>query len=163
VLRAGTVLHRIRSRARVAERVPDAVFRKRSLADQSDEAGFTLVEVIVALAMLSVGLTVLLGMISSGIGRTSTAERTAEAASLAQSLLAEVGTELAVGAEERNGVFPHGYRWHLTMRPYRASRDDAERRVQLYRVAAQVDWGEGTDQRSFALSTLRLGPKASRP
>jgi general secretion pathway protein I len=156
------MLNRARSRVSVAELLCDAVCRKRSLADQSDEAGFTLVEVIVALAMLSVGLTVLLGMISSGIGRTGTAERTAEAASLAQSLLAEAGTELAVGAEERNGTFPHGYRWHLMMQPYR-TRDDAERRIQLYRVAAQVDWGEGTDRRSFALSTLRLGPKAIRP
>src|SRR5689334_24993557 len=64
------------------------IVRERSASNRTGEAGFTLVEVIVALAMLSVGLTVLLGMISSGLGRTGTAERTAAAASLAQSLLA---------------------------------------------------------------------------
>nr|WP_315731399.1 MULTISPECIES: prepilin-type N-terminal cleavage/methylation domain-containing protein [unclassified Bradyrhizobium] len=135
----------------------------QSASKRRGEAGFSLVEVIVALAMLSVGLTVLLGMISNGLGRTGTAERTAEAVSLAQSLLAEVGAELAIKADLRAGEFPHGFRWHLTMRPYHPSREGGERGIELYQVSAQVDWDEGADQRSFELSTLRLGPRASRP
>jgi general secretion pathway protein I len=127
------------------------------------EAGFTLVEVIVALAMLSVGLTVLLGIISSSLSRTGIAERTAEAASLAQSLLAQAGTELAIGAGERDGVFPHDYRWHLTMRPYPSPHQAPERAIALYQVTAQVGWGEGAEQRSFVLSTLRFGPRTVRP
>ncbi|WP_409977601.1 MULTISPECIES: prepilin-type N-terminal cleavage/methylation domain-containing protein [unclassified Bradyrhizobium] len=141
----------------------DVIAPAQSASKRRGEAGFSLVEVIVALAMLSVGLTVLLGMISNGLGRTGTAERTAEAVSLAQSLLAEVGAELAIKADLRAGEFPHGFRWHLTMRPYHPSREGGERGIELYQVSAQVDWDEGADQRSFELSTLRLGPRASRP
>jgi general secretion pathway protein I len=125
----------------------------------ADEAGFTLVEVIVALAMLSVGLSVLLWMISNGLGRTEAAERMAAAGSLAQSLLAEVGTEIAIKPEQRDGLYPNGYRWHLKMLPHGDSRRSDERPVQLYRISAEIEWGEGAEQRSFALSTLRFGPR----
>lgn len=141
----------------------EAAHCERTLRQQTREAGFTLVEVIVALAMLSLGLTVLLGMISSGLGRTGIAERTAGAASLAQSLLAQAGTAFAVGASERDGEFQHGYRWHLSMRPYASPHEAPARAIALYHVTAQVGWGEGAEQRSFALSTLRFGPGAARP
>jgi general secretion pathway protein I len=126
-------------------------------------AGFTLVEVIVALAMLSLGLSVLLGMISSGLGRTASAERMAAAGSLAQSLLAEVGTELPIKMEERNGLFSDGYRWHLMMRLYDNTKEREERSIGLYQISAEIAWDEGTERRSFALSTLRFGPGVQRP
>ncbi|WP_316228462.1 prepilin-type N-terminal cleavage/methylation domain-containing protein [Bradyrhizobium sp. SZCCHNR1039] len=160
---ATSVLAKLKHRCAIPARLSRATLQERWASYRADEAGFTLVEVIVALAMLSVGLSVLFGMISSGLGRIGAAQRTAEAASLAQSLLAKVGTELAVGADARSGEFPHGFRWQLTMRPYHQSRDGTERRIELYLVLAQVDWDEGGDQRSFELSTLRLGPRATRP
>ncbi|CCE06195.1 hypothetical protein BRAS3843_1640005 [Bradyrhizobium sp. STM 3843] len=158
---ASVLVRRIGQCAMPARLLPGTIVQERS--SRTDEAGFTLVEVIVALAMLSVGLSILFGMISSGLGRTGTAERTAEAASLAQSLLADVGTELAVGVGARSGEFPHGFRWQLIMRPYHQSREGAERRIELYLVSAQVGWDEGAGQRSFELSTLRLGPRVTRP
>jgi general secretion pathway protein I len=139
----------LRSRARVAE--------------GKGEAGFTLVEVIVALAMLSLGLSVLLGMISSGLGRTASAAKMAEAGSLAQSLLAEVGTELPIKMEERNGLFSEGYRWHLRMRPYGGTKEREDGPLSLYQISAEIAWDEGTERRSFTLSTLRFGAGVQRP
>jgi general secretion pathway protein I len=133
------------------------------MANGKGEAGFTLVEVIVALAMLSLGLSVLLAMISSGLGRTASAGRMAEAGSLAQSLLAEVGTELPIKTEERNGLFSDGYRWHLTMRLYDNTKEREERPIGLYQISAEIAWDEGTERRSFTLSTLRFGAGVQRP
>ena len=126
------------------------------------DAGFTLVEVIVALAMLSVGLSVLLGQISSGLLRTANAERMAEAGSLAQSLLAEIGTDLPIKAEERYGQFPNGYRWRLKMRQYGGAKERAEWPVGLYVISTEVEWDEGTQQHSFGLTTLRVGPRVAQ-
>jgi general secretion pathway protein I len=155
------VAARLRSRLAAVRRQCGAIVRRRPLADEVGEAGFTLVEVIVALAILSAGLSVLLGMISTGLERTGIAGRTAEAASLAQSLLAQVGTEFPVRPDQRDGVFGNGDHWHLTMQPYRRSRDGAERAVELYQVSAQVEWMEGLEPRVFALSTLRLGQRTA--
>jgi general secretion pathway protein I len=157
----GLVTARLRSRLAAVRRRRDAIVRRRPLADEAGEAGFTLIEVIVALAMLSAGLSVLLGMISTGLERTGVAGRTAEAASLAQSLLAQIGTDFPIKPDQREGVFPNGDRWHLTMQPYRRSRDGAERAVELYQVSAQIEWTKGQEPRAFALSTLRLGPRAA--
>jgi general secretion pathway protein I len=137
--------------------------RKRAspTTETAGEAGFTLVEVIVALAILSAGLSVLLGMISGGVLRTASAERMMEAASLTQSLLAEVGTEYPVRVEERAGEFANGYRWHLKMQQF-GDNSNEEGPLGLYEILTEVRWEEGTQTRSIQLKTLRLGPKASQ-
>jgi general secretion pathway protein I len=135
---------------------------RRPMARVKREAGFTLVEVIVALAILSVGLSTLLGVISNSLRQTANAERMAAAGSLAQSLLAEVGTERPVKPEERDGQFPNGFRWHLKMQPYGDVNEREEWPVGVYAVSTEVEWEDGAQRRSYALTTLRFGPKAVR-
>src|SRR5271170_6262609 len=60
--------------------------RSLARARRRAAAGFTLVEVIVAIGILSLTLTVLLNLITNSIRQTIQAERMAEAGSLAQSL-----------------------------------------------------------------------------
>jgi general secretion pathway protein I len=129
---------------------------------RDNEGGFTLVEVIVALAILSLGLSVLLGSMSGSLRQTANAARMAEASALAQSLLAEVGTGLQIKPEDSFGQFRNGYRWHLKMQPYGGVREREEWPVGAYQVSTEVEWEEGTSRRSYVLTTLRLGPKAVR-
>jgi general secretion pathway protein I len=134
----------------------------RAQMPDARECGFTLVEVIVALAMLSIGLSVLLGLISSGLRQTKSAERAAEASSLAQSLLAEVGTDPPVKQGAFEEAMPNGFRRHLTIQPYGAAAEQEGSPVGLYIVSADVEWEDGAERRSFALKTLRLGPAEQR-
>ncbi|WP_315783892.1 MULTISPECIES: type II secretion system protein [unclassified Bradyrhizobium] len=127
-----------------------------------DEAGFTLVEVIVALAMLSVGLALVMSLFSTGLSRTGMAERVAGAVALAQSLMAQVGNSIPLRTETRDGAEANGYRWRLAMQPYRPTPNSDARPVELYQVSVEIGWLEGQDPRSYALSTLRLGPRVSR-
>jgi general secretion pathway protein I len=135
---------------------------RRWMIGAKREAGFTLVEVIVALAILSAGLGLLLGLISNSLRQTASAQRMAGAGSLAQSLMAEVGTDLPIRAEVRDGQYLNGYRWHLKMQPYDSARDNEDRPVGLYSISAEVEWEEGAGRRFYALTTLRLGPRATR-
>jgi general secretion pathway protein I len=157
---AGRWLHRLRHATTIAHRLPHQL--RRLISHAGCEAGFTLVEVIVALAILSIGLSVLLGLISGSLRQTAEAERMAEAGSLAQSLLAEVGTDLPIKLEERDGQFPNGYQWHLRMHQYGDAREREEWPIGLYVISTEVEWAEGTQRRSYALTTLRLGPRAVR-
>jgi len=150
-------LHRCESRP---SRGSDASSRSKDNA--KCEAGFTLVEVIVALAILSAGLGLLLGLISNSLRQTASAQRMAEAGSLAQSLMAEVGTVLPIGPEARDGQYLKGYRWHLKVQPYDGARENEERPVGLYRVSAKIEWEQGAERRLYVLTTLRLGPKDAR-
>ena len=124
------------------------------------EAGFTLVEVIVALAMLSLGLGLVLELVSNGLGRISSAEKMMEAGSRAQSWLSEAGTEFPIRPQWRDGQYPGGDRWHLEMQPY--DKGDPASAVSLYLISAKIEWDEGSKKRTYVLTTLRLGRRVAR-
>ena len=124
-----------------------------------EEAGFTLLEVVAALAILALSLGVLLGLLSDGLRRTGQAEAMAEAGSLAQSLLARVGTELPIQPGVTAGELPNGVRWRLQMEPYGDAGDRRAWPVDAYVVSAEIAWGDGAQERSVTLTTLRLAPK----
>jgi general secretion pathway protein I len=127
-------------------------------ADQvNTEAGFTLVEIIAAMAILALSLGGIFGVLSDGLRRTGQAEAMAQASALAQSLLARVGTELPVRLGTMSGDFSNGYRWRLEIAPYGDAGDSRAWTVAVYTVSAEVSGADGTPR--ARLSTLRLGPK----
>jgi general secretion pathway protein I len=128
----------------------------------SEEAGFTLIEVIVAIAILSTGLGILLSTMSHSLQQVAQAEKMAEAGSLAQSLIAGVGTELPFREGESGGQFPNGYRWHLAMHQYGDPKERDVWPVGAYTISAEITWADGPHLRFYSLSTLRLGPKEQR-
>src|SRR5215471_2346424 len=126
---------------------------------RNGEAGFTVVEVVVSLAILALALGALLNAISNGIQQTSQAEAVAEAGSLAQSLLAKIGTELALRDGQLDGQSDRGFRWRVQIERYGNEIDLREWPVAAHQVSAQVSWDEGHHERSVVLTTMRLGPK----
>jgi general secretion pathway protein I len=131
------------------------LLRRRCAAPRNDVAGFTLVEIIVALAILALSLNVILPTISDALWRTSEAEAQAEAAALARSLLAQAGISVALQNGEAAGRFDNGFRWRLEVTPY--GRTDQTMPVRAYKVVAEVFWDDPRHERSIALTTLRLG------
>jgi general secretion pathway protein I len=121
----------------------------------SRRAGFTLVEIIVALAILALSLNVILPTISDALWRTGEAEVQAEAASLARSLLVQAGSAMALKDGGAAGQFENGFRWRLEVTPYGSA--DQTMPVRAYKVVAAVFWGDAPHENSVALTTLRLG------
>jgi general secretion pathway protein I len=121
----------------------------------SRRAGFTLVEIIVALAILALSLNAILPAISDALWRTSEAEAQAEAASLARSLLAQAGSAVPLNNGAATGRFENGFRWRLQVTPYGGADQGAA--VRAYKVVAEVSWDDARSERSVALTTLRLG------
>jgi general secretion pathway protein I len=119
--------------------------------------GFTLIEIIVALAILSLSLGFLLNSISTSIRRVDQAGRIAEAGSLAQSLLARVGPELPLTQGETTGDFGNGFRWHLTIEGYCDRAAGLQLPVGAYRVSVEILWNDGVGVQSVVLRTLRVG------
>src|SRR4029453_16074222 len=70
---------------------------------QKRDAGFTLLEVIVALAVLSISLTLILRTLSGGFHHQRQAALLAQKAALAQSILARIGGDLPLTAEGQSG------------------------------------------------------------
>ena len=130
------------------------------------DAGFTLLEVIVAFAISALAVGVLYEGASGGLMATGSAAKTVEALSLAKSHLAAIGHGDAIAQQESSGTDGDGFDWHLHIRPI-ASRemnlsdsdranDTKETSAVLYDVLVTESWTEGGHAHQIAIGTHRL-------
>src|SRR5690606_343726 len=85
----------------------------------ASQRGYTLIEVIVAFALLALGLTLLLGTLSGSTRQVRWAADAGRATLHAQSLLDTVGIIKPLQPGQRTGDFDDGrYRWVLSISPW---------------------------------------------
>jgi general secretion pathway protein I len=128
----------------------------------STPSGFTLLEVVVALAIASLALIGLFQAGSGGLFAVDTAARAEEALQRAQSHLAAVGRDAAVIEGDSNGDDGGGYRWRLRVQPVTqrtsvATDGVALQTTSLFDVEVAISWWAHGHQRAVVLRTLRLG------
>jgi prepilin-type N-terminal cleavage/methylation domain-containing protein len=127
----------------------------RARRDDCGAAGFTLLEVLVALVIFALAFGVLAQIIQTGLRQSTLAESTAAATSLARSQLARVGSELPLAVGETEGETEDGMRWHTGIRFAEPPLEDLG--VASYQVQVTVSWGSGPAEQ-VTLTTLRIGP-----
>jgi general secretion pathway protein I len=129
----------------------------------ASQQGYTLIEVLVAFAILALALTLLLGGLSGASRQVRWADDAGRAALHAQSLLDDVGVGTVLQDGHRDGVFEQGrYRWTLDVEPYvdpllppDAFIDPAAPR--LLQLSLEVRWGDDADPvKRLRLDSLRL-------
>jgi general secretion pathway protein I len=126
---------------------------------EGKDAGFAILETLVALAILAIALGVLLAVFSDGIRRQGRAEKLAEATLHAQSLLARVGADVPLRAGVTTGTLPNGMLWQVLVDRYGDAADRKAWAGRAYRVVVDVlDDGE-QNAPLVKLTTLRLGPR----
>ena len=126
--------------------------------------GFTLIEVVVAFAMLALVFAVGLEIFSTGISRAVDLELDSQALAIAQSKLAAAGVEEMPKEGEAHGESEdRRFRW-TTLTAKSDEGQNPDKPLQgpfiLYRVDTRVDWrtDAGRD-RNITLSTMVLGPR----
>lgn len=122
------------------------------------QGGFSLLEVLVAFAIMGVFLAVLLQVFSGALRNAALTEEYAAAYAVARSQLARAGTELPLEPGVLDGELGR-FDWSVSVAPYRGaagSRSSGPERQQLFRVGVDVSWSSGTKTRNVHLSSLRL-------
>jgi general secretion pathway protein I len=130
------------------------------------EGGFTLLEVVVAVAIAAMALVGLFQAASGGLFAVDTAARVEEAIQRAQSHLAAIGRSADLVQGEFTDDDGSGYRWRLRARPMatrQASLADGNvaATITLFEVEVAISWPGRNGDRSVVLKTLRLGTAAS--
>ncbi|HTW50586.1 MAG TPA: prepilin-type N-terminal cleavage/methylation domain-containing protein [Stellaceae bacterium] len=123
------------------------------------QAGFTLIEVLVALAIIGLALGALAGIFSTDLTAHETTSEAEAALAVAEEQLALAAAAPHPGTG--SGVFANRYAWQTVVAPYQdaASKtaDAPPDLPPLYRIAVSVGWRDGNHARAVSLSTLRLG------
>lgn len=123
--------------------------RKRNGRSFSGHRGFTLLEVIIAVAILGASLAILLGAVNKNLILASRSKNLSIASSLAQQKLGEIELEGYPEIGEERGVFEEspGFGWYLTVLPY----DIAQLGTEIRIVILTVTWDE--EQKEFTVAT----------
>ena len=124
------------------------------------QRGFSLLEVLVAFAILAITLGVLMQIFSRASLTTIVSSQYSLAASLVESKLAAVGVEIPLEKGSVSGGPEDGFEWEVTMVPFEFDRTfTMEPPATPYRVNATALWQDAGQARRLTISTLRLGEK----
>jgi general secretion pathway protein I len=127
--------------------------------DRTGEAGFTLIEVLVAFTILGFALVALLDIFSTGMRNVKVSEDYTTATAFAESKLATIGVVEPLVGQVQTGTFDGRFTWESAVRRIEVGpRADIEATVEPYQVTVTVNWGAREDGRGVALTTLRLAP-----
>ena len=126
------------------------------------QRGYTLLEVIIAFALLALAMALLLGTLSGSARQVRWSADAGRAALYAQSLLDQVGVAEPLSPGQQSGDFEEGrYRWTLGVAQWRDRAAAAARQPvdiggpQLFEITLAVEWGDGGPAQRFQLRSLR--------
>jgi len=126
------------------------------------QGGFTLLEVVVALAIVGLGVVTLLEIFSTGLRLGAGSFARTEAISYGRQAMDEVliRREVKDGGEE--GSFGEAYRWRAQVRAYQQETQlPFSAKWELKEVTLQMRYSDGGRERRVEMRTLRLLRKKS--
>ena len=134
------------------------------------QGGFTLLEVLVAFAILVAGISIALSIQAGGMEQIARAEHLSQASMHARSLLDNIGVTERIEESQSNGAFDDDrYRWSMQVleiedpsqiMPAEASAQPNTEIVQpnlprLYEIRLQVQWNYAGQTQSTEFVTVR--------
>lgn len=123
------------------------------------QAGFTLLEILVAFVMLALVGGALLQLFQGGLKNLTASENHSRVALLTESTLSQLRADPDLSPGERDGELEPGYRYQLQLTSFE---EDGEVQADLLLADLTILWGEGSHARQYRVSTLLL-PSGGRP
>jgi prepilin-type N-terminal cleavage/methylation domain-containing protein len=122
-----------------------------------DNRGFSLLEVIVALAIMAIGYMTVFNLFSVSIKSLGISDKYQRAVDLANSKLSEIEM-LNYETDELSGTFDNeeDFQWSLSIEPYESSLNDPDENINLSQVILKVLWQDNQKSRNVELVTLKL-------
>ena len=127
---------------------------------RGENQGFSLLEVLVAMAILGIGLVVIIELFSGGLRLGRTSEEYTKAVGYARMKLEEISLAKSLEEGIEEGEFDREYRWQVEVKKVDLLPPGRETSYQppvaLYWVRIDVLWKSGTRERTTALESYRV-------
>lgn len=125
--------------------------------NSSDERGFTLLEVLIALVILLLAIGGFYQAFGSGLQAEAAAQREQRTAEIAANLLAGLGRSQALQDGVTKGELPDGYRWTLRLAPFTPTDRDGQSPLLEGHMATLDVQESGHGGAGFRVQTIVLG------
>lgn len=128
---------------------------------ERSQHGFTLIEVVIALAVFAVAVGVCMQIATAGLRQSRVAAEQTQAALLAQSLLDLHGVGERLQPGRSSGRLEGDYSWEIEVTPHEPVMESVSplapgfSAVQLFKLELTIRWPAGRSERSAKFSTLR--------
>lgn len=125
------------------------------------QAGFSLLEMLVAIAVLGLCLGALYQAVAGASRNVSLGEQYAYASVLAESLLANYQV-VPISGLQLNGETEGGYSWEVTTGPTPGDYPEGMKVGALQDIEVVVSWSDGQKKRQFLLESIVVGAEEGR-
>jgi general secretion pathway protein I len=122
--------------------------------------GFTLIEILVAISVLSICMVVILQLFSGGLKSIRLSDAYTRGIFHAREKIEEIllGTEFAEEVSE--GEFDDAYRWRSEIVREEQSEEEAKKLpFDAFHIRVDIFWNEGDKEKSFGVATMKLVEK----
>jgi len=126
------------------------------------QAGFTLLEVLLAVVIMGVSLTTILLQFQTALHAGSISQERTNAVIYAKEKLESLKIEDELSESSQGGVLESGYEWETEVSLYEYEEEDQEEdisyedlRHETYKLRAAVKWNSGINKRQVELITLK--------
>jgi general secretion pathway protein I len=122
--------------------------------------GFTLIEVVVAMAILGIGLTIIIELSSGGLRLARTSMEYTKAVNYARMKMEEIAVKKSLEEGSEEGEFDHTYRWKMDIK--RAdilpieNETDFKAPAGVFHVKIDVLWKSGSKEKSNRIESYKM-------
>jgi general secretion pathway protein I len=123
------------------------------------DKGFTLIEIVVALAILGIGLTAIMELFSGGLRLAKTSEDYTKAISYGRMKMEEIISKQRIEEGSDKGDFDKTFRWQVDIKKIDLlppdKNPDLKLPINLFQVKVNILWKSGSKERSTSLETYK--------
>jgi general secretion pathway protein I len=126
--------------------------------------GFTLIEVVVAVAILGIALTIIIELFAGGLRLARASKEYTKAVNYANAKMEEINSRQTLEEGITEGEFDETFHWRVTVNkvnllpenlPPEDKPSEVKPPIQLFQVKVDVLWKPGSKERSASVETYR--------
>jgi general secretion pathway protein I len=131
----------------------------QSMIARNGNRGFTLLEVLIAMMILTISIVVIFQLFSGGLRSAKLSDEYTRAIFHARAKMEEALLAQRLREGETEGIIEEDYRWRLSIVPMESEEDSGflpSSIEALFRVTVDVFWNDGERERTFTIRTLHM-------